>query len=124
MARTHLQAGGGGWKPRFLEAYQQLGTVTHAAARAGVARSTVYAAIDADPTFSADWREARESAIEGLERVAIQRAVDGSDTLLIFLLKSLRPERYRDNVKIEHTGELTLNDLLFPNALGDEESDL
>lgn len=27
-----------------------------------------------------------------------------SDTLLIFLLKGARPERYRDNARVEHTG--------------------
>jgi hypothetical protein len=31
-----------------------------------------------------------------LEDVALQRAVDGSDALLTLLLKSRRPERYRE----------------------------
>lgn len=31
-----------------------------------------------------------------------------SDVLLMFLLKSLRPDKYRDNVKLEHSGDLTV----------------
>jgi len=27
-----------------------------------------------------------------------------SDTLLIFLMKARRPDKYRDNVKVEHAG--------------------
>src|SRR5207253_2000949 len=38
-----------------------------------------------------------------LEAVAIKRAHDGSDVLLIFLLKARRPDVYRDNHRVEHT---------------------
>ena len=66
--------------------------------------------------------EAREEACDALEAEARRRAVEGvrkpvyyrgeivgtvkeySDTLLIFLMKGAMPEKYRENVKIEHTG--------------------
>ena len=40
--------------------------------------------------------EAYEAGTDRLEDVAIQRAIDGSDTLLTLLLRSRRPERYRE----------------------------
>jgi DNA-binding XRE family transcriptional regulator len=105
------------WQPRFLKAYEELGTVTHAATAAGVARSTVYQVEKNDPEFAAAFEEAREAAADRLERVAIQRAEETSDTLLIFLLKALRPEKYRENVRVEHSGALSLNEVLFADAL-------
>lgn len=39
-----------------------------------------------------------------LEDVARQRAIEGSDRLLMFLLKARRPRTYRERVLNEHTG--------------------
>lgn len=46
--------------------------------------------------FKEALQEAKEFQIENLEREARRRAFNGSDILLIFLLKAARPERYRD----------------------------
>src|SRR5690606_18484748 len=72
-----------------------------------------------DPDFAAAWDEAMEQASDALEVEARRRAIEGwdepvfyqgmetgmvrkfSDTLLIFLLKGARPEKYRD--RIDHT---------------------
>jgi hypothetical protein len=92
------------WKPAFLSAFADTGMVTAACEAAGVARRTVYAARHADEAFAAAWDEIEERSTEDLEQVAVRRAREGSDTLLIFLLKSRRPGVYRENVRMEHTG--------------------
>ena len=75
-----------------------------------------------DPEFKTAYEAAGEEAVQVLEDEAIRRAYEGverpvsqggkkvgvvqeySDTLLIFLLKGARPNKYRDNVRQEVTG--------------------
>jgi hypothetical protein len=83
------------WRPAFLENVRSSGNVSLAAAAAGVDRSTAYAAASHDPAFAADWAMAADEAVDGLEAEARRRALAGSDQLLMFLLRGLRPERYR-----------------------------
>lgn len=94
------------WQPRFLEAFAETGMVSQACRIAGINRSTAYRARQRNETFALAWADVEERATEELESVARQRAVDGSDTLMIFLLKARRPETYRENVKIEHGGHI------------------
>jgi hypothetical protein len=109
----------------FLDALERCGNVTQAAAAAGVERTSMYRVRAADPEFAAKWEEAAELGADALEDEARRRAHDGveepltcarglilddygqpvtvrkySDTLLIFLLKGARPEKYRDNVHV------------------------
>lgn len=104
----------------MLEAYADEGTVTHACQRASVGRTTHYAWLENDPDYARLFGEARESVADSLEQEAIRRARKGwlepvfyqgracgavkkfSDTLLIFMLKALRPEKYRE--RYEHSG--------------------
>lgn len=97
--------------------------MVEACRRANVARTTVYRHRDEDAEFAAAWAEVDEVLVERMEREAYRRAVEGvhrdifhqgtvvgeervySDTLLIFMLKAKRPATYRDNVKVEHTGD-------------------
>jgi len=55
-------------------------------------------------SFAAEVAAAKEAGTEFLEDVARKRAVESSDTLLIFLLKARKPEMYRDTQRLEHTG--------------------
>lgn len=73
----------------------------------------------ADEDFAVAWADVEEATTERMEHEAYRRTVDGierdvfyqgavvgaereySDNLLMFLLKARRPERYRDNVKVE-----------------------
>lgn len=66
---------------------------------AGVGRSTAYEHREADPAFAAAWDEAIENACDLLEETARERAQDGSDLLLIFLLKAHRPGLYRETLR-------------------------
>lgn len=83
----------------FLEAFAVTGVITYAARAAGVDRSTVYHWRDADDAFAKRFYDAIEDSTELLETTAFKRATQKempSDTLLIFLLKARRPERYRE----------------------------
>ena len=94
------------WKPDFLEALRGTATVTEACRVVGIGRTSAYKARQQDEAFAVAWADVEEESTETLESVAVQRAVDGSDTLMIFLLKSRRPQKYRENVKIEHGGSI------------------
>lgn len=115
------------WTPerwgRFLDAYRQTGIVTSAAQTAGMSTSAVYDWVVGHPAAREQMAQAREEAYDTLERVALQRATVGnrepvyyqgevvghvnkpSDTLLIFLLKAARPERFRENRRVTHAVE-------------------
>ena len=86
-----------------------------------MARQHAYRTRNRSKAFRRSWDEALEQAVDLLEGEARRRAtgikrdvwyggaVVGtesvySDTLLIFLLKAHRPHKFRDNVKVEHSG--------------------
>jgi transposase-like protein len=116
-------------KRAWLAAFEEQGTVVAACKAASVGRSTTYEWRQKDEAFALAWADIEEATTEAMEREAYRRAVEGvseplvsagrlvtntqkySDTLLIFMLKARRPERYRDNVKVEHSGTVTFADL-------------
>lgn len=89
-------------KRAFLLAFAQTGSVTEAAAKVEIDRTTHYNWIT-DPEYAADFAEAQERAARELEDEAVKRAKAGSDTLLIFLLKCRNRKVFGD--KYEHTGK-------------------
>lgn len=120
----------------FLEALMRCGNVTAAAAAAGISRDTLYNHRRRDADFAAAWEAAAELGADALEDEARRRAHDGvdepltcakglvlgedgapmlvkkySDTLLIFLLKGARPQKYRDRAQVEVSGQLDINTL-------------
>jgi hypothetical protein len=89
----------------FIEAYSQGGTVKQAAAKAGISEVTVFKAIRKDPEFAAQYKQARETNTDAMERLAEQLALSSDNarpTMLIFMLKARRPNVYRDNATITH----------------------
>ena len=107
-------------KRAFLLAYAELGIVTYAAKAAQIHRLTHNDWLKTDAVYAADFEVAKEGAADRLEREALRRAVEGwdepivwrgevtgmvrrySDTLLIFMLKGAKPEKYRE--RFEHSG--------------------
>jgi hypothetical protein len=85
----------------FLTELRATCNVSHAARQAGIGRRTAYDWRDADEAFAADWAEAEEEAIDQLEQVARDRAIDGSDRMLEILLKAHRPEKYTERQKLD-----------------------
>ena len=101
---------------KFLEALALNGNITHSARVAGVCRQTIVYERKNHLDFDRQVKEAQEEASDELEREAWRRAVEGvenpktiagerelvreySDTLLIFLLKGTKPEKYRGTLR-------------------------
>ena len=105
-------------KKAFLQAFAECGVIHHACDHAGIHRQTHYLWYRTDAEYALAVEDAREIAIENLEREAVRRAVKGvaepvyyqgeivgyvdrkSDTLLIFLLKANKPAKYRDRYEL------------------------
>lgn len=111
----------------FLAAYRTCGTLYHASVASGVSVSQHYVWLQNDPEYTEQFERAREEAGELLEREARRRALEGvlrfkfhngkpvvdprtgqpyceleySDLLMIFLLKGVFPEKYRERQAIE-----------------------
>lgn len=100
----------GEWRPAFLQALRNSGNVRAACQAAGIDRKTAYQHRDKYPDFAAAWQDALDEAIDALEAVARKRALETSDTLMIFLLKAHRPALYRETHR-------TLNITVTPEAL-------
>lgn len=106
----------------FLEALRAIPNVSRACKLAGISRPVMYEAKAADPTLADEWDDAIDQGIEAMEAEAMRRAIEGidkpvfyqgdevallreySDTLMIFLLKAHRPEKYQDRLKQEISG--------------------
>lgn len=100
-----------------------------AAKAGGISRRRAYQVYESEPDFAELWDDALQEGIDKLEFEAQRRAFDGtnkpvfhqgaqcgvvreySDTLAIFLLKAHRPERFRENSKLELAGSLQLTTL-------------
>jgi hypothetical protein len=111
----------------FLAALAETGNVRQACRSIGRCPATIYKYRQKDPAFAAQWDETMALAMDTvLEAEAIRRAVDGvekpvyhqgqvvgtvreySDTLLIFLLKGWKSDRYRERREVFHRGAVAL----------------
>lgn len=92
----------GAWIEPFLHNLRNTANVRAACNAAGIRRPVAYDRRDSHPEFAARWEQAMEEACDILEFVARKRAFETSDTLLIFLLKAHRPERFADRLQVEY----------------------
>lgn len=109
-------------KAAFLKAYGETCMITSAAEKAKIGRQSHYDWLEADPEYKAAFESAAERAVDAMEDEAKRRAMHGverpvtvagkkvtireySDTLLIFLLKGARPDKYRDRWSGELSGK-------------------
>lgn len=103
--RTHK--GRRDWKPAFLKALAEHGTVTLAAAAADIARSTAYLERQRDEDFALAWADVEHTVTEQLEKKALDLALDGDTRMIEFLLKARKPTAYRESrFQIEHSGKV------------------
>lgn len=77
------------------------GNITKSAEAAGITRQGVHYWRQTDPEFAEAWDDSIEAGTENLEENAYNRAIKSSDLLTIFLLKARRPEKYRENIRVE-----------------------
>lgn len=100
------------WEERFFESYKKTHLIGEAIKAAGISRQYFNKFRNKCPEFAEKFFNEEENSTEILEQIAVRRAAEGSDTLLIFLLKARRPQTYRDNVfhdhQHQHTGSLQL----------------
>jgi hypothetical protein len=96
------------WRAPFLEALELTGNVRASCKYARIARQTAYTHRNSDEAFCAEWNERLEEAIELLEGEARARAMVTSDTLMIFLLKSHRPDVYRERRDVSFSGKVPI----------------
>lgn len=124
----------------FLDVLAETANVSLAAQAAGIHRRTAYVWKDKNAQFAKAWAEAEEKAADTLEEEARRRAVEGvqepvfyqgqevgqvrrhSDTLLIFLLKARRPEKYRERHQAELTGSMTIT-VQMPAGIKPEQNE-
>src|SRR5216683_3078451 len=83
------------WAPRFLAALAKTGVIRYACQASKIGRTTFYDRKRTDPAFAEAVTGALEDACDQLALKARRRAMQGSDQLLMFLLRSHRPETYR-----------------------------
>lgn len=109
---------------RFIRALRGGASAREAARLAGVNGTTPYKWRKEHPAFEKKWLEAEEAGTQRLEQVAYRMAAEGNVMLLIFLLKSRRPQVYRDiqpQVNVQTLGEVRvevsfLDDYRFGDA--------
>ena len=98
------------------------GNVSEACRQVRIGLRTVYEWRQGDKAFTESWDRAVERGSNFLEDEAIRRAMQGveepvfyqgkkvstirrySDTLLIFMLKARRPEKFKDRSEVQHKG--------------------
>jgi hypothetical protein len=97
---------------KFLDTYAQTGSMTAAAKAAKISLAVHHRRLETDPAYRKAFEGAQEQAVDLLEEEAFRRALEGSDQLLMFLLRAWRPERYQERSTVEHshTGAVTLSD--------------
>jgi hypothetical protein len=88
----------------FLEAYEKYGRIDFASQAAGIGCRTHYAWLNNDPTYIERFKTSEAVGSRALEDEAKRRAFEGSDRLIEFILKGLRPEVYGDRFKSEVSG--------------------
>lgn len=135
-------------KRRFLAVYSRTANIRASCAAAKIGRSTYYLWSEHDAEFSAAAAQAREDAGDLLEQQAIrwattgiptikevyerndrgelvlvrkERSKDISPTMLIFLLKGAKPQKYRE--RLEHSAAPTGAGATFTLRIGDRAGD-
>jgi hypothetical protein len=91
-------------KRAFLLAYAETGNITESAEVAKVSRWSHYAWLREDEQYQGAYARADEVFGDVLEAEARRRALKASDTMLIFLLKGQKREKYGDKVQNEQSG--------------------
>lgn len=90
----------GQWRPAFLTALRRMANIGYACKEAGVTMVTAYNHKQSDEAFAAEWEDAYKMGLEELEQRAIERAMQGSDSLMIFLLKTKKGLKEKSGLEI------------------------
>lgn len=119
------------WMRPFLQHFSLTGNISESCRHVTVSRETVRRQRQADEEFALRFADAEEAAVDLLEQIAwrwgtvgipeetieetvdqtgtvtrrtVKRSVNQNATMLIFMLKGLRPQKYRENHRVEQVG--------------------
>lgn len=107
------------WVGRFLQCLRDSPNVSAACAAVQISRTKAYRVREQDADFAEAWQEALDASLDELEATAFKRAKEGDSSLITWLLRCHRPERYREVARSEHAvlGRIVL---IPAKAEGDE----
>lgn len=114
-------------KNLFLRSFERKGLFHRSAELAGLSKSEIDKLLADDKAFAEDFKIAQEKFTESLEAVAHTKALEGeSDTLLQFLLRANKPEKYNPSSGLGVAGSAGSRVLLMfsDGELTDEERKL
>lgn len=111
---------------RVLNEYVKCGVIGLACDRAGVSRTQHTKWLESFPQYKEMYELMRERFTDGLEAVAIERAKEKSDSLMIAMLKAHRKEVYGEQAKLDLsiTERAPITLLFAEGMLTDEEKTL
>lgn len=114
-------------RERFIERLAETGSPRRAAEFACITPQWAYQVRKVDPEFAEAWADAERLFVDRLECEADRRAMEGvprvkyfrgipvgeereySDSLLMFRLKGLARERYRESQSVRHEGSVSVS---------------
>ena len=92
-------------KAKLLAKLATGASISASAKAAGVSRQTYYDWRENDETFAKLADEAIETGTDSLEDSALRQAKGGNTSLMVLLLKARRPDKYKDRIANEHSGQ-------------------
>lgn len=97
-------------KKAMIEALQKsLGVVTTACKIVGINRSSHYEWLESDPSYAKQVADIKDIALDFAESQLHKRMQSGSDTAIIFYLKTQGKKRgYIERTEVEHSGEINI----------------
>lgn len=81
-------------------------TISSAAKALNITRATVFNARRNDPEFAEALEKARESMLDAVEDMIHELGRAGNLTALFGVLRAWRPQRWRENVAVSHSGSI------------------
>lgn len=104
----------------FLTEYSRCGLIGQSAEVAGISRSQIIRWMKKYPKFQEAYDEVQKTFIENLEQVAIDRAKEKSDSLMITLLKAYDPDKYnpKHRVDLESQKGIPVYVIFNPDEIG------
>ena len=88
-------------KKEFLEVYRRIGVISRTAKEICVSVSAVRGWLKKDEKFKKQFEKAYEEVTDTLEAEAIRRAMEKSDSLLMFLLRTRKPEKFSEKLVVD-----------------------
>ena len=109
----HLQA-------KFLKALRETGHRVHSCRVTGICPVTLLRYEELHPDFAERAVDAQQEAHDKIEVTGKQLALAGDGPMIRFFLPHLFPEKYSNNYKIEHGGQLNIEAGVRVSVIEDE----